>query len=65
MVKLCAELGIETVAERIETAEQAAAAKAMGFTLGQGWLYGRGEAEIPAPAAKLATRRKGARDSWE
>ncbi|HWD26446.1 MAG TPA: EAL domain-containing protein [Rhizomicrobium sp.] len=65
MVKLCTELGIETVAERLETAEQAAAAKAMGFTLGQGWFYGKGEPEIPAPAPKIAARRKGARDSWE
>jgi len=64
MVKLCGELGIETVAERIETAEQAAAANAMGFTLGQGWLYGAGAPEIPAPATKAVARRKGTQESW-
>jgi EAL domain-containing protein (putative c-di-GMP-specific phosphodiesterase class I) len=64
MVKLCRELGIDTVAERLETAEQAAAARAMGFTLGQGYLYGAGAPEIPAPTAKIYARRKGAQETW-
>ena len=37
-------LGLDTVAEGIETAEEAALLTAQGWRHGQGWLYGR-----PAP----------------
>ena len=50
--------------ERIETAEQSAAAKAMGFDLGQGYLFGAGGPELPAPAVKLVAKRKGVQETW-
>ena len=46
---LCAELGINTLAEGIELDEQAEALKAEGCRDGQGFLLGR-----PTPAAELA-----------
>ncbi len=64
LVKLCKELGVRTVAEKIETAEQVAAAKAMGFDLGQGYHFGAGTAEVPAPAVKISHKRKGVQESW-
>lgn len=64
LVKLCGELGVVTVAERLETAEQVAAAKAMGFDLGQGYRFGAGAAELPPPSAKIAGKRKGVVESW-
>ena len=41
-------LGLTTVAEGVETEEQANMLVWLGCDLGQGWLYGR-----PAPAADL------------
>ncbi|MGN6522119.1 MAG: putative bifunctional diguanylate cyclase/phosphodiesterase [Actinomycetes bacterium] len=40
---LAAGLGLEVVAEGVETAEQAAMLRDLGYGLGQGWLYGRPE----------------------
>jgi sensor c-di-GMP phosphodiesterase-like protein len=37
-------LGLDTVAEGVETPQQAAILRALGWEHGQGWLYGR-----PAP----------------
>ncbi|HEX4301984.1 MAG TPA: EAL domain-containing protein [Rhizomicrobium sp.] len=64
LVKLCGELGVQTIAEFLETAEQAAAAKAMGFDLGQGYRFGAGTPELPPPAPKIAAKRKGVQESW-
>ncbi len=44
-------LGLDVVAEGVETAEQDAQLRAIGCSFGQGWLYGR-----PAPLADLAAR---------
>ena len=38
-------LGLQTVAEGVETAEQCAVLRELGVELQQGWLHGR-----PAPA---------------
>ncbi|RBY76266.1 bifunctional diguanylate cyclase/phosphodiesterase [Blastococcus sp. TF02-09] len=43
-------LGLDVVAEGVETAEQDAQLRAIGCSFGQGWLYGR-----PAPLADVAT----------
>ena len=39
--------GAEVVAEGIETAQDLARALVLGATLGQGWLWGRGERQFP------------------
>lgn len=41
IVQFCAELGVETVAEMIETPAQAELAGRIGVTYGQGWHFGR------------------------
>jgi EAL domain-containing protein (putative c-di-GMP-specific phosphodiesterase class I) len=76
VVALCAELGIGTIAEMIETEEVAAVARRLGVALGQGWLFGRPTLTIrnpvqaataPLPAALAApalARRKGATETW-
>ncbi|HWA41906.1 MAG TPA: EAL domain-containing protein [Hypericibacter adhaerens] len=75
LVELCRKLGVRTVAEQIETVEEAAALRAIGVELGQGWLFGR-PADLPAykPPLELPTessdrpnlraRRAGYRESW-
>ena len=64
LVKLCGELGLTTVAECLETAEQVAAVKAMGFALGQGYRFGAGTAELPVMVPKVAAKRRGVQESW-
>ncbi|GAA4622005.1 putative bifunctional diguanylate cyclase/phosphodiesterase [Cellulomonas oligotrophica] len=49
LLGLCQELGIDTVAEGVETADQAALLRSLGCPLAQGFLLGR-----PAPVAELA-----------
>ena len=46
MTKLCKSLGVTTVAEMIETEDQAAAVRSMGVDLGQGWLFGKPMADL-------------------
>ncbi len=45
----CKCLGIKTVAEMIEKEDQHKCLLDLGVDLGQGWLYGRPSATIPAP----------------
>jgi EAL domain-containing protein (putative c-di-GMP-specific phosphodiesterase class I) len=45
IVELCASLNLETIAERVETAETAAMLRRLGVDFGQGYHYGRPEAE--------------------
>ncbi len=56
IVKLCAELGVETVAEWIETADQHRRTREMGFHLGQGYLLGEPAAEIAELGVNPAAR---------
>ncbi len=51
LVKLVAELGIIPLAEGIECAEEGTVCSEMGFTLAQGFYYGR---PAPVPAHTLA-----------
>ena len=46
LVAMCSALGLDVVAEGVETAEQEAAVRAVGCTFAQGWLYGRA---VPLP----------------
>lgn len=48
IVRICADLGITTIGEMIETREQAEALRRIGVQLGQGWYYGR-----PAPEPEV------------
>ncbi|PZA23091.1 bifunctional diguanylate cyclase/phosphodiesterase [Modestobacter versicolor] len=41
LVSMCRALGLDVVAEGVETPEQEAAVRAVGCTFAQGWLYGR------------------------
>ncbi len=59
MIGLCQDLGVETIAEMVETPEQEAALERLGVTYGQGWHYGR---PTPQPAwspQAAAARRRG------
>ncbi len=69
MTLLCKDLGVVAIAEIIETQETAQVLKALGVTLGQGWAFGRPEAQPKwtpplSSAAAPAARRKGAKESW-
>ncbi|MFC5343279.1 EAL domain-containing protein [Brevundimonas staleyi] len=66
LVELCRSLEVETIAEMIETQGCADILKDIGVDLGQGWLFGKAEAE---PRTHLAAnepvaRRMGAVASW-
>ena len=65
LVELSESLGLSTIAEHIETEAEAEAVSALGVTFGQGYLFGRAEAQprLVAPAA-AAARRKGAVEAW-
>jgi len=65
LVGLCTDLQMSTIAEMIESEEQATALRVLGVGYGQGWLFGRPASEptafLPHP---VATRRRGAVTSW-
>lgn len=65
LVDLCGSLNLTTIAEMIETEDAAQAVQALGVGYGQGWLFGRPEAEpvTVAPAAPRA-RRQGVVEAW-
>jgi EAL domain-containing protein (putative c-di-GMP-specific phosphodiesterase class I) len=69
MSSLCHDLGMATIAERIETREELDYLKGIGVAYGQGYLFGRPDpaADLTvrgnSPAAKNA-RRKGVVKSW-
>ncbi|MFO0996377.1 MAG: EAL domain-containing protein [Alphaproteobacteria bacterium] len=63
MVALCEWLNIGTIAERVETEEQAERLKALGVKFGQGWLFGKPARDLPGsqraaapPAARPASQ---------
>lgn len=66
LVELCGSLNLLTIAEMIETEEAADALRALGVNHGQGWLFGRAEAEprtiLAAPVARA--RRQGEIEAW-
>lgn len=72
LVRLCGDLGIETVGEMVETTDQGDFLRNAGVTLAQGWLFGK-PTPIPEwtsrmaanPAApRVRARRQGAVESW-
>lgn len=65
LVDLCRSLDMTTIAEMIETEDAAQALQTLGVGYGQGWLFGRAEAEpvTIAPSSPRA-RRQGVIDGW-
>ncbi|MDQ1153374.1 EAL domain-containing protein [Brevundimonas sp. SORGH_AS_0993] len=65
IVDLCQSMKLETIAEMIETDPVADALKGFGVDYGQGWLFGKAEAE---PRTQLTSpsvaRRRGAVEAW-
>lgn len=65
MVELCHSMGLSTIAEMVETEETAETLKSLGVGYGQGWLFGRPEAEPRTTvSAPLPVRRKGVVEAW-
>lgn len=65
IVELSRSLRLETIAEMIETEEVVTELKALGVEYGQGWLFGRAEAEPRTQLASAAPiRRRGAVEAW-
>jgi EAL domain-containing protein (putative c-di-GMP-specific phosphodiesterase class I) len=60
MVKLCHSLGIDTIAEFVESADQAEKLRKMGVKYGQGWLFGKPSDALglPSTAATAARPRR-------
>ncbi|HEY3696994.1 sensor domain-containing phosphodiesterase [Phenylobacterium sp.] len=71
LVTMCAELGVKTLAEMVETAQVEEAVRRAGVDFAQGWLYGP-PAEQPGPPTaraqdmppRVAARRKGPVEGW-
>ena len=59
MVWLCKELGIGTVAEMVETEDQAGLLLDFGIDYGQGYLFGRPEPEMQMEPLRLEPERPG------
>ncbi|UEM03462.1 EAL domain-containing protein [Skermanella rosea] len=72
LVRLCADLEIETVGEMVETAGQSEFLRAIGVILGQGWLFGKATPTPvwtpkplePVAPPRLRGRRQGVVESW-
>lgn len=66
LVDLCSALGIDTVAEMVETEDQAAALMHLGVSHAQGWLFGRAETEprTRIDSTPSVARRRGTVSSW-
>lgn len=67
LVDLCRSLKVETIAEMIETEGAADILREVGVDQGQGWLFGKAEAEprtVLAYGEPVAARRVGAVAGW-
>jgi EAL domain-containing protein (putative c-di-GMP-specific phosphodiesterase class I) len=66
LVGMCAELGVKTVAEMVETAACEEAVRLAGVDFGQGYFYGAPTERPTAPAVRgaSAARRRGTVESW-
>ncbi|AYG95962.1 EAL domain-containing protein [Brevundimonas naejangsanensis] len=66
LVELCGALKLQTIGEMIETDAVAEGLGALGVTHGQGWLFGRAEAEprtiLSSPSQRA--RRQGVIEAW-
>ncbi len=65
LVKLAGDLGMTTIAEMVETEEQARMVQALGVEFGQGWAFGRPTSEPVVRSPEPATaRRVGSITAW-
>ncbi|HTT99721.1 MAG TPA: EAL domain-containing protein [Rhizomicrobium sp.] len=65
MLKLCNELGMHTIAECIETQEQADMAREIGFDYGQGFFLGKPQKDLRlATTGGFFAKRKGVQEGW-
>lgn len=65
LVELCGSMKLSTIAEMIETEAVASELKAAGVNLGQGWLFGRAQAEPRTTiASSSVVRRRGTVEAW-
>jgi EAL domain-containing protein (putative c-di-GMP-specific phosphodiesterase class I) len=68
MSRLCQELGIGTIAEMVETKEQLHVLNVLGVNYGQGWYFGKPQADIETKrksrGIKLNMKRKGFAETW-
>jgi EAL domain-containing protein (putative c-di-GMP-specific phosphodiesterase class I) len=64
LVELCASLDLTTVAEMVETEAAAEVLRGLGVDYGQGWLFGKAEAEPRTVLNGPAVRRAGAVEAW-
>lgn len=67
LVRMCAELGVKTIAEMVESPAAEEVVRAAGVDYAQGWLYGAGteRPQQPANAQSVAPRKRmGARETW-
>jgi EAL domain-containing protein (putative c-di-GMP-specific phosphodiesterase class I) len=64
LAALCASLRVDVVAEMIETEESAGLLRDLGVKFGQGWLFGRAEAEPVLRRLDAGLKRVGAVEAW-
>jgi hypothetical protein len=65
LIERCRSLGVQTIAEMIETQAVADILRDLGVDHGQGWLFGKAEAEPRTTLASVdLARRKGAVTAW-
>jgi EAL domain-containing protein (putative c-di-GMP-specific phosphodiesterase class I) len=67
LVMMCSELGVETVAEMVETTVAEEAVRRAGVDYAQGYLYGMATERPSPPASRagpVAARRVGAVETW-
>jgi EAL domain-containing protein (putative c-di-GMP-specific phosphodiesterase class I) len=66
MAELCRDLGVVTIAEMVETSEQARTVQNLGIELAQGWCFGKPSPEpVWRPSASSpASRRVGSIEQW-
>jgi EAL domain-containing protein (putative c-di-GMP-specific phosphodiesterase class I) len=67
LVKLCEELGVQTVAEVVETRATADVARKLGVVFGQGWVFGKPGPTLSSSQTRpsvAALRRSGMVETW-
>lgn len=65
LVEMCSSLELKTIAEFVETQACVDVLREIGVTYGQGWFFGKAEAEPrTTPASASSGRRRGTIETW-